>query len=172
MQKLNNPHLNLPPVIHVAGTNGKGSTASLIAKIFQCHGYKAHLYTSPHLLSWCERIRLPDGLITETELRRLLQELQPLALRRNLTPFELVTAAAFVAFAEAGVELAVLEVNAQCGLSEDENYTSIGAILRYAGQSFAGLIGEIVDDALARRGVPHVSRPAPPARAGAVERSA
>ena len=68
-------------------------------------------------------------------------------------------------------ELAVLEVNAQCGLSEDENYTSIGAILRYAGQSFAGLIGEIVDDALTRRGAPHVSRLTPPARA-AVERTA
>jgi D-alanine-D-alanine ligase len=67
-------------------------------------------------------------------------------------------------------DLAVLEVNAQCGLSEDENYTSIGAILRYEGQSFAGLIGEIVDDALARRGAPHVSRLAPPP--AAAERTA
>lgn len=69
-------------------------------------------------------------------------------------------------------ELAVLEVNAQCGLSEDENYTSIGAILRYAGQSFAGLIGEIVDDALTRRGAPHVARPTLHRGASAMERTA
>lgn len=96
--------------VQVAGTNGKGSISTMLHAIAGAAGIRCGLYTSPHLLSWCERIRLPDGLISEAALQRLLQELQPLALRHDLTPFELVTAAAMQAFAEAGVELAVLEV--------------------------------------------------------------
>ena len=96
--------------VQVAGTNGKGSISTMLERIAAAAGIRCGLYTSPHLLSWCERIRLPGGLIAEAELRRLLQALQPLALRHDLTPFELVTAAAFQAFAEAGVELVVLEV--------------------------------------------------------------
>ncbi len=96
--------------VQVAGTNGKGSISTMLHAIAAAAGIRCGLYTSPHLLSWCERIRLPDGLIREAELQRLLQELQPLALRHNLTPFELVTAAAMQAFAAAGCELVVLEV--------------------------------------------------------------
>ncbi len=96
--------------VQVAGTNGKGSISTMLHAIAAAAGIRCGLYTSPHLLSWCERIRLPDGLIREAELQRLLQELQPLALRQNLTPFELVTAAAMQAFADAGCELVVLEV--------------------------------------------------------------
>ena len=96
--------------VQVAGTNGKGSISTMLHAIAGAAGIRCGLYTSPHLLSWCERIRLPDGLIGEAELQGLLRTLQPLALRHNLTPFELVTAAAMQAFADAGVELVVLEV--------------------------------------------------------------
>ena len=96
--------------IQVAGTNGKGSISTMLHAIAGAAGIRCGLYTSPHLLSWCERIRLPESLISEGALQRLLRNLQPLALRHDLTPFELVTAAAMQAFAEAGVELAVLEV--------------------------------------------------------------
>jgi dihydrofolate synthase/folylpolyglutamate synthase len=96
--------------VQVAGTNGKGSISTMVERIASAAGIRCGLYTSPHLLSWCERIRLPGGLIAAAELRRLLEALQPTALRHDLTPFELITAAAFQAFAEAGVELAVLEV--------------------------------------------------------------
>jgi dihydrofolate synthase/folylpolyglutamate synthase len=96
--------------IQVAGTNGKGSISTMLHAIAGAAGIRCGLYTSPHLLSWCERIRLPESLISEGSLQRLLRNLQPLALRHNLTPFELITAAAMQAFAEAGVELAVLEV--------------------------------------------------------------
>ena len=96
--------------VQVAGTNGKGSISTMVERIAAAAGLRCGLYTSPHLLSWCERIRLPDGLIGEQQLQELLRELQPLALRHNLTPFELITAAGFQAFADAGVELAVLEV--------------------------------------------------------------
>jgi len=96
--------------IQVAGTNGKGSISTMLHAIAGAAGIRCGLYTSPHLLSWCERIRLPESLISEDALQRLLRNLQPLALRHNLTPFELITAAAMQAFAEAGMELAVLEV--------------------------------------------------------------
>ena len=96
--------------VQVAGTNGKGSISTMLERITAAAGVRCGLYTSPHLLSWCERIRLPDGLISEAALREQLKDLQPLALRHNLTPFELITAAGFQAFADSGVELAVLEV--------------------------------------------------------------
>ena len=96
--------------VQVAGTNGKGSISTMLERIGTAAGLRTGLYTSPHLLSWCERIRLPDGLIGVKPLREHLAGMQALALRHELTPFELITAAAFVAFAEAGVELAVLEV--------------------------------------------------------------
>jgi len=96
--------------VQVAGTNGKGSISTMLERMASAAGLRCGLYTSPHLLSWCERIRLPEGLIAPAELRRLLEALQPVALRHDLTPFELITAAAFQAFAQAGVELAVLEV--------------------------------------------------------------
>ena len=72
--------------VQVAGTNGKGSIATMVERIATAAGLRCGLYTSPHLLSWCERIRLPDGAIAEDALKELLQRLQPLALRHDLTP--------------------------------------------------------------------------------------
>ena len=109
LEELGHPERTFKAV-QVAGTNGKGSIATMVERIVSAAGIRCGLYTSPHLLSWCERIRLPDGLIAEVSLTTLLQRLQPLALRHDLTPFELITVACFVAFAEAQVELAVLEV--------------------------------------------------------------
>jgi dihydrofolate synthase/folylpolyglutamate synthase len=96
--------------VQVVGTNGKGSISTLVHGALQAAGLRSGLYTSPHLVSWCERIRLGADPIAPPVLRRLLSQLQPLARRHDLTPFELVTAAAFLAFAEAGVAIAVLEV--------------------------------------------------------------
>ena len=96
--------------VQVAGTNGKGSICSFLEAGLTAAGIPCGLYTSPHLVSWTERIRINATPIAAGELRRILEGLQPLAQRLALTPFELLTAAAFVAFAEAAVELAVLEV--------------------------------------------------------------
>jgi dihydrofolate synthase/folylpolyglutamate synthase len=96
--------------VQVAGTNGKGSIATLVHSALTAAGIHAGLYTSPHLVRWCERIRLGTALISEAALRSQLQNLQALGQRHQLTPFELVTAAAFCAFAAAGCELVVLEV--------------------------------------------------------------
>jgi len=96
--------------VQVAGTNGKGSIATLLHSSLLAAGINAGLYTSPHLVSWCERIRIGKNPISEAALRQQLLALQGLGQRHQLTPFELVTAAAFCAFAEAGCPLVVLEV--------------------------------------------------------------
>jgi len=96
--------------VQVAGTNGKGSIATLVHQGLLAAGLRVGLYTSPHLVSWCERVRLGADLIAPAVLRRHLEAATPVARSHQLTPFELVTAAAFLAFAEAELELAVLEV--------------------------------------------------------------
>ena len=96
--------------VQVAGTNGKGSTCTLVHQALLAAGIPAGLYTSPHLVSWTERIRLGAAAISQEALRRQLLAAQPAARRHGLTPFELVTAAAFLAFAAARVPLVVLEV--------------------------------------------------------------
>lgn len=96
--------------VQVAGTNGKGSIATLVHSSLLVAGINAGLYTSPHLVSWCERIRIGNSPISEAALRHQLLALQGLGQSHQLTPFELVTAAAFCAFAQAGCPLVVLEV--------------------------------------------------------------
>jgi len=96
--------------VQVAGTNGKGSISTLVHQALLAAGIKAGLYTSPHLVSWTERIRLGAESIAPVALRGQLEAVRPIALAHELTPFELVTAAAFWAFAEASLPLVVLEV--------------------------------------------------------------
>ena len=96
--------------VQVAGTNGKGSICTLVHRVLLAAGIRAGLYTSPHLQSWTERIRLGAEPIAPAALRRQLETAAPVARAHGLTPFELVTAAAFLAFAEAGLPLVVLEV--------------------------------------------------------------
>jgi dihydrofolate synthase/folylpolyglutamate synthase len=96
--------------VQVAGTNGKGSIATLVHRSLLAAGIHAGLYTSPHLVCWTERILLGAEAITAAELRRQLLAARRAAERHGLTPFELITAAGFLAFAAAGCELVVLEV--------------------------------------------------------------
>ena len=109
LAELGNPESRFAAV-QVAGTNGKGSICTLVHQALLAAGIRAGLYTSPHLVSWTERIRLGHDPIAAPCLRRHLETATPIAQRHQLTPFELVTAAAFLAFAEADLELVVLEV--------------------------------------------------------------
>lgn len=97
--------------LHIAGTNGKGSTAAMAAAILQAAGYRVGLYTSPHLVEFRERIRVNGEMIAESQVAQLTEQLQSLC-QPDLAPtfFEYTTAMAFQHFAEAGVEVAVLEV--------------------------------------------------------------
>lgn len=99
------------PVVHVAGSNGKGSVCALVARALQQAGYRTGWYSSPHLVSWCERFRIDGEAIAPAELRALLQRvIAAIPPGQPPTVFELVTAAAWLWLAEQRVDVAVLEV--------------------------------------------------------------
>ena len=106
---LGNPHARLPPVIHVAGTNGKGSTLAFLRAYLEAAGYRVHVYTSPHLVRFSERIRLAGRLIDEEALLALLEECERVNAGAPVTFFEITTAAAFLAFARTPADIALLE---------------------------------------------------------------
>ncbi|HKD58577.1 MAG TPA: folylpolyglutamate synthase/dihydrofolate synthase family protein [Hyphomicrobiaceae bacterium] len=115
LAKLGHPHRRLPPVIHIAGTNGKGSTTALLKAMLQAAGKRVHVYTSPHLVHFRERIEIAqaDGKarpIGETELIEVLQRTSSANAGAPVTFFEVTTAAAFLAFAEHPADAVLLEV--------------------------------------------------------------
>ncbi len=110
LDALGRPQDRLPPVIHVAGTNGKGSTTAFIRAMAEAAGLRTHVFTSPHLVRFNERIRLAGGLISDARLVDVLDRVYAALDGRALTHFEAVTAAAFTAFAETPADLLVLEV--------------------------------------------------------------
>ncbi len=107
---LDHPERRLPPVIHVAGTNGKGSTQAMIRAGLEAAGGRCHAYTSPHLVRFHERIRLPDGPIAEPVLAALLDECLAANGPDPITYFEITTAAALLAFARTPADWTLLEV--------------------------------------------------------------
>ncbi len=110
MESLGNPQ-NQYPIIHVAGTKGKGSVSALCASALKAAGYTVGLYTSPHLLDYVERIQVNGAPISHEQLVELVEEIKPhVAKIEKLTTFEITTALAFMAFAKYGVNAAVFEV--------------------------------------------------------------
>jgi dihydrofolate synthase/folylpolyglutamate synthase len=110
MEALGNPQ-NSYPIIHVAGTKGKGSTSALCASALMAAGYKVGLYTSPHLEDYCERIQIDGTPLAHEELVALVEAVKAAVERiPKLTTFEITTAIAFLAFQRAGVNAAVIEV--------------------------------------------------------------
>lgn len=105
---LGNPQDKLPPVVHVAGTNGKGSTVAFIRAIAEAAGLRVHVYSSPHLVRFNERIRLAGELISDEALNAILDRIE--AISGEATVFESTTAAAFVAMSETPADLALIEV--------------------------------------------------------------
>ncbi len=109
LKKLGNPHHQLPPVIHIAGTNGKGSTLAFLRSLFEAGGYRVHAYTSPHLVRFHERIRVAGELVNEDELFRLLEDCEQANGENPITFFEVTTAAAFLAFSRTPADVVLLE---------------------------------------------------------------
>lgn len=106
---LGNPQNNLPPVVHVAGTNGKGSLLAYLTAILQAAGYKVHRYISPHLVRFNERMVLAGREIDDGRLLSLLERVEVATERHPVTFFEATTAAAFLAFAETPADVVLLE---------------------------------------------------------------
>lgn len=165
MESLGNPQ-NKYPIIHVAGTKGKGSTSALCAAGLKAAGYKAGLYTSPHLLDYVERIQINGEPILHEQLAELVEEIKPAVARVPfLTTFEITTALAFMAFAKYDVNAAVFEVGLGGRLDATNIVTpkvSVITSLSYdhtavLGNTLALIAGEKAG--IIKQGVPVVSSP-------------
>jgi dihydrofolate synthase/folylpolyglutamate synthase len=110
LDKLGNPHLRLPAVIHVAGTNGKGSTCAFARAFAEAAGWHVHVYTSPHLVRFNERIRVAGELASDDALVAALEQVEHANDGAPITIFEVITAVAFHMFAATPADLCVLEV--------------------------------------------------------------
>jgi dihydrofolate synthase/folylpolyglutamate synthase len=110
LDRLGNPQNNLPSVIHIAGTNGKGSTQAMIRAGLEAAGHKVHAYTSPHLARFHERIRLAGELIDEAHLTEVLDECYAANDGENVTYFEITTVAAILAMTRTPADYTLLEV--------------------------------------------------------------
>ncbi|MBK4718662.1 bifunctional folylpolyglutamate synthase/dihydrofolate synthase [Azospirillum sp. YIM DDC1] len=106
---LGHPERRLPPVVHVAGTNGKGSTLAFLRAMLEAAGLRVHVYTSPHLVRFHERIRLAGTLIDDDRLAALLEECEVANGGGPITFFEVTTVAALLAFAREPADVVLLE---------------------------------------------------------------
>ncbi|WP_375285793.1 bifunctional folylpolyglutamate synthase/dihydrofolate synthase [Sphingomonas sp.] len=110
LARLGDPHHHLAPVFHVAGTNGKGSTCAFLRAMLEAAGHRVHVYTSPHLVRFNERIRLAGTLIDDDALAALLSEVLDAGGDLGASFFEVTTAAAFLAFSRVPADACVIEV--------------------------------------------------------------
>lgn len=163
---LGHPERNLPPVIHIAGTNGKGSTQAMIRAGLEAAGKRVHAYTSPHLARFHERIRLAGELISEDALAAVLDECERLNSGQNITYFEITTCAALLAFARTPAEYTLLEVGLGGRLDatnvvERPALTIIAPVSldhqQYLGETLAEIAGEKAG--ILKRGVPCIVGP-------------
>ena len=109
LAQVGNPHLNLPPVIHIAGTNGKGSTLATLRSLLEASGKRVHVMTSPHIVHPTERIRLAGRLITTQELVDVLEECLAVNRSEPITFFEMLTAASFLIMSRIPADYVLLE---------------------------------------------------------------
>ncbi|TDG93363.1 bifunctional folylpolyglutamate synthase/dihydrofolate synthase [Cardinium endosymbiont of Culicoides punctatus] len=110
LSKLGHPEKRIPPIIHIAGTNGKGSTLSFIRYIMQTAGYTVHTYTSPHLINFNERIVIAGSYIDDHALYNLLEECRTVIADQPITLFEAATMASFLAFSRHKADVTLVEV--------------------------------------------------------------
>ena len=110
LKKLGNPHQLLPPTVHIAGTNGKGSTVAFLRAMAEAQGLKVHVYTSPHLVHFRERIVVSSEMIQDDKLVDVLTRVRKANGDKPLSFFEATTAAAFLAFSEAPADMCIIEV--------------------------------------------------------------
>jgi dihydrofolate synthase/folylpolyglutamate synthase len=185
LARIGDPHLRLPPVLHVAGTNGKGSTCAFLRAAIEASGLTTHVYSSPHLVRFNERIRLAGVLIQDAALAPLLEEVLDAGGDIGASFFEVTTAAALLAFARTPADACIVEVGLGGRLDATNvvrNPAATGiAQLGIDHQSFLGDTAEAIaaeKAGIAKPGAPLVTMAYPPsiaevvrdaaARAGAV----
>lgn len=179
LANLGDPHLALPPVFHVAGTNGKGSTCAFLRAALQAEGKSVHVYTSPHLVRFNERVRLNDALIDDMRLAAYLERVLDAAAGIGPSFFEATTAVALLAFAENTADACIVEVGlggrldatnvipapAVCGIAQlgMDHEAFLGGEIRQIAAEKAGI---------AKPGVPLVTLNYEPAIAGVIAEKA
>ncbi len=142
LNKLGKPHLKIPPTIHIAGTNGKGSTAAFCRSILEAAEHKVHVYTSPHLIKFNERIRLNGQLIEDNLLIETLREIIKVNDSHPITFFEATTAAAFLLFSRIPSDFVLLETGLGGRLDAtnviESSLASVITSISYDHQEFLG----------------------------------
>ncbi len=162
LRRLGNPHQKLPPVFHVAGTNGKGSTAAFLRAGLEASGARVHSYTSPHLIRFNERIRLAGSVIDDETLKTLLSEVLAVNGGGRITFFELTTALAFLAFARTPADATIVEVGMGGRLDATNVVMPLVAGIAQLGLDHQQWLGKTILDiagekaAIAKRGRPLV----------------
>ncbi|MFV0475113.1 MAG: bifunctional folylpolyglutamate synthase/dihydrofolate synthase, partial [Pikeienuella sp.] len=176
LARLGHPERDLPPVVHVAGTNGKGSTIAVIRAGIEAAGETAHVYTSPHLARFHERIRVAGEEIGEAALCAVLAECEAVNAGQEITFFEITTAAALLAFARTKADHLLLEVGLG-GRLDTTNVVARPALTvitpisldhqQYLGETIAEIAGEKAG--ILKRGAPCVVAAQPDAALEAIE---
>jgi dihydrofolate synthase/folylpolyglutamate synthase len=162
LRSLRNPEKQFPSV-HIAGTNGKGSSASMIAAVFTAAGYKTALYTSPHLLDFSERIRIDGKPIASKDVARLATILRPEVERNRITFFEAATAIAFKYFAESQVDIAVVETGLGGRLDATNVLRPLVSVITTIGLEHTRILGRRLSEiafekgGIIKRGIPCVT---------------
>jgi dihydrofolate synthase/folylpolyglutamate synthase len=165
LDRLGNPERSLPPVLHVAGTNGKGSTCAFLRAAIEAAGLETHVYSSPHLVRFNERIRLAGKLIEDDLLASVLREALDAADGMELSFFEATTAAAFLAFARTPADACIVEVGLG-GRLDATNVIAAPAVCGIAqlGVDHQGFLGDRIEQiaaekaGIAKPGVPLVTQ--------------
>ena len=169
LERLGRPQDRLPPVFHIAGTNGKGSTVAFLRAALEASGHSVHAFSSPHLVRFNERIRIAGRLIDDDELARTLAEVIDAGGGIEPSFFEVATAAALLAFARTPADACILEVGLGGRLDatnviEHPLMTAIANLAldhqQFLGRGLPGIAGEKA--AIAKRGVPLVTQLYPP----------
>lgn len=176
---LGHPERRLPPVIHVAGTNGKGSTVAFMRAILEASGRSVHVYTSPHLVRFNERFRIAGKLVSDAELEAALEECERANGGAPITVFEMETAAGFLLFSRNPADVLLLEV----GLGGRLDATNViekplVSAITPVSMDHLEFLGDTVEKIAAekagilKRGVPAVIAPQNPAALAVIERQA
>ena len=175
LASLDNPHRRFPSV-HIAGTKGKGSTAAMTASVLQAAGYRTGLYTSPHLHTFRERIRVDGQPIGRAEVVALAERLRPLVEGvEGITTFEVMTAMAFLYFVERGVDFAVLEVGLGGRLDATNVVAPLVSVITSLSYDHTHILGHTLAQiarekaGIIKRRVPVVSAPQPPEAMAVIE---
>jgi dihydrofolate synthase/folylpolyglutamate synthase len=141
LSRLGNPHQRLPKTIHVAGTNGKGSVLAFLDSILRTMSYRTHRYTSPHLVSICERVQISNQHVTPERFLRNLQEIAPHTHGLELTYFDLITAVAFMEFSQEPADFLLLETGLGGRYDATNVVSPVATVITQIGLDHMDLLG-------------------------------